>query len=446
MNVNMNTNTENRPCVENGSGGSTPPSVDQSLVTSAATKERISGAALLDELAGVLERYVVLPTHAAESLALWIVHTYAFQLRDVSTYIGIESPEKRCGKTTLLSVLSKLVSRPVPAANISSPAFFRVIEETQPTLLIDEADTFLQGNDELRGIFNAGYTKETAYVMRVANQTSTVASDQTPRSTLARYSCWCPKVLAAIGRLPDTLADRCIVVRMQRKTMWEECQRLRNLDTAGLRERCAQFVQENSERIVAACPQIPDSLNDRAADIWEPLLALADIAGGNWPEAERKAAVSLTASAQEHNSIGSLLFDLFCIFTLNEGQNKSDRLFTRTILERLNWKTDRPWGEMRKGKEVNDLWLARQLRPYGIRPRSIWIGGIQGKGYVWEDFEEVFRRYVPRSEVEAFTKESLTPSASKERTQEAAAPKAQRKPKLSVLKDDEEDEEDEEWE
>jgi len=208
------------------------------------------GAALLDELRALLERYVVLPPHAAETLALWILHTHAFQLRDVSTYIGIESPEKRCGKTTLLAVLSKLVNRPVPAANISSPAFFRVIEETQPTLLIDEAGTFLQNNDELRGILNAGYTRDTAYVMRVANQScppafpSPAAGEQpTPRSTLARYSCWCPKVLAAIGRLPDTLADRCIVVRMQRKTSWEECQRLRNLDTAGLRQKCAQFVR-----------------------------------------------------------------------------------------------------------------------------------------------------------------------------------------------------------
>jgi hypothetical protein len=394
---------------------------------------------------------VVLPAHAAETLALWILHTHAFQLRDVSTYIGIESPEKRCGKTTLLSVLSKLVNRPVPAANISSPAFFRVIEETQPTLLIDEADTFLQNNDELRGILNAGYTRDTAYVMRVANQSTPLASSSpeageqsTPRSTLARYSCWCPKVLAAIGRLTDTLADRCIVIRMQRKTSWEECQRLRSLDAAGLREKCAHFVRENAQGIVAAQPQIPDSLNDRAADIWEPLLALADLAGGDWPQAARKAAVSLTATSQEHNPIGSLLFDLFCIFVSNEVPDKGDRLFTRTILEKLNWKTDRPWGEMRKGKQVNDLWLARQLRPYGIRPRGIWISGIQGKGYVWEDFEEAFRRYVPRSEVEAFKAESLTPRASKERGPVAAAPVEQRKPKLVIPRYDEDEDDEEE--
>src|SRR4029077_15747650 len=93
-----------------------------------------------------------------------------FQLRDITTYIGIESPEKRCGKTTLLSVLAELVNRPIVAANISSSAFFRVIEEMRPTLLIDECDTFIQGNDELRGILNAGYKYKTAFVVRVANE------------------------------------------------------------------------------------------------------------------------------------------------------------------------------------------------------------------------------------------------------------------------------------
>ena len=110
----------------------------------------------------------MLPKWGPEVLALWVVHTYAYDLRGVSTYVGVESPVKRCGKTTLLSVLSELVSRPVVAANISSSAFFRVIEEARPTLLIDEADTWLQGNEMLRGILNSGYTRKTAFVVRVA--------------------------------------------------------------------------------------------------------------------------------------------------------------------------------------------------------------------------------------------------------------------------------------
>jgi Protein of unknown function (DUF3631) len=320
----------------------------------------IQGQYLLNNLEFLLQTYVVLPTYAAETLALWVLHTYAFELRDVSTYLGIESPEKRCGKTTLLGVLNRLANRPVPAANISSSAFFRVIEEMRPTLLIDEADTILRTNDELRGILNAGYTRDTAFVVRVTqtenpNQepcrrrrqetlsenscsnrgdeanypTHPTPLHSTPdtrpsyspvrvgpsldtrHSSLRHFSCWCPKVMAAIGRLPETLADRCIVIRMQRKTINEECERLRNLDTSALRQRCIRFVEENANAIANARPAIPESLNDRAADIWEPLLALADLAGGDWPEKARRAAEGLTAGAQGRSPIGALLFDIY---------------------------------------------------------------------------------------------------------------------------------------
>src|SRR5437660_2603500 len=125
---------------------------------------------------------------------------------------------------------------------------------------------------------------------------------------LGVFSCWCPKVMAAIGRLPETLADRCIVIRMQRKTINEDCERLRDLDTTALRERCIRFVLENQNAIATARPEIPENLNDRAADIWEPLFALADIAGGDWPAKARRAAEGLTASAHGRSPLGALLF------------------------------------------------------------------------------------------------------------------------------------------
>jgi putative DNA primase/helicase len=374
--------------------------------------EAVDGAALLEDMRGVLRRFVVLPTCAAETLALWVLHTYGFQLRNVTTYVGIASPEKRCGKTTLLTVLSEMVNRPVVAANISSPAFFRVIEETQPTLLIDEADTFLQGNDELRGILNSGYSRKTAYVVRVGNWSAFEAgtgamgregeAGRRGKTQLARYSCWCPKVMAAIGRLPETLADRCIVITMQRKAANEECERLRNLDASELRRKCARFVMDHAGAIASARPEIPSSLNDRAADIWEPLLVLADLAGGEWPKLAREAAVSLTQTGQENNPIGSLLLDILLIFA-NTGQ---ERIFSRTLVEALNGFEDRPWAEIRNGKEISELWLAQQLRPYGIRPRTIWIGERAAKGYLEEDFAEVFPRYIPISEVRALVRES----------------------------------------
>jgi hypothetical protein len=211
--------------------------------------EPVDGQALLDELAGIFKRFVVLPPFAEEALALWSLHTYAFELRDVTAYLGLESPEKRCGKTTLLGVLSRLVNRPIVAANISPPAFFRVIEELRPTLLVDEADTFVKGNNKLRGILNSGYSRTTAYVVRVGSQ-----KPSEPKGALRTFSCWCPKVMAAIGRLPETLADRCIVISMQRKKTAEECERLRNLDSSVLRRRCARFVADHREAIAEARP------------------------------------------------------------------------------------------------------------------------------------------------------------------------------------------------
>ena len=382
--------------------------------------EPVDGAGLLEELRQILRRYVVLPPTAPETLALWVVHTYAFELRNVSTYIGLGSPQKRCGKTTLLSVLSELVSRPVVASNISPPALFRAIEEARPTLLIDEADTFLQANDEMRGILNSGYTRKTAYVVRVANETRPAVLDHkaergvrnkegpcgTPSegtnghgrdSRLARFSCWCPKVIAAIGRLPETLLDRCIPITMQRKMADEACQRLRNLDGHPLRRRCARFVADHAEAIATARPEIPAQLNDRAGDIWEPLLALADLAGGEWPKLARDAALQMSAGLPDSTIIGSLLLDILVEFV----ERNVERIFSRDMMESLNRLRERPWAELRKGKETDGLWLAQQLRPYGVRPKTMWIGETAAKGYEKSDFEEVWHRYVSRSDFDA---------------------------------------------
>jgi putative DNA primase/helicase len=364
-------------------------------------EQPVDGTLLLNELAGILRRFVVLPKWAPEALALWVVHTYAYDLREVSTYVGVESPEKRCGKTTLLSVLSEMVNRPVVAANISSPAFFRVIEEARPTLVIDEADTWLQGNDELKGILNSGYTRKTAFVVRVAQWGRSgepgVEMRDRGRMGLVRYSCWCPKVMAAIGRLPDTLADRCILIRMQRKGGREACERLRSLAVLALRRQCARFVRDNARGIAEARPELPAGLNDRAGDIWEPLLALADLAGGDWPGWARAAALELTALSQETNPIGSLLLDMFIVFQLA----KAEKVSSRYLVGELNIFEDRPWGELRRGRVITEHWLARQLRPYGVRPKTIWMGEGTAKGYVLEEMLDAFRRYVPRSEVDA---------------------------------------------
>jgi putative DNA primase/helicase len=376
---------------------------------------KVNGARLLRELRDVMSRYVVLPPMAAEALALWVVHTYAFTLRNVTTYIGIGSPEKRCGKTTLLRLLEKLASRSLMAANISPSALFRVIEETQPTLLIDEADTFLRGRDEMQGILNAGYDRDGAYVMRVAGKTEPFTTDDSrfadeynvqgrrgAKTRLVRYSVWCPKVMAGIGQLPETLADRCIVITMQRKTSVDQCERLRTLKPAEFRARCAQFVREHAEQIRNAEPEIPEELNDRAADIWEPLLVIADLAGGEWPELARKAALKLSAEEDEVTLLGYFLKDLRNLFVIQE----RERMFSREIVEWLDRMHSRPWEDLRRGREINEWWLGAQLRQAGVHSRTMRIGEKLGKGYEFADVDAAFRRYVPNAEMHAARSEA----------------------------------------
>jgi putative DNA primase/helicase len=381
--------------------------------------EAVDGARLLDELMEAMTRVVVLPQWAPETLALFVAHTFAFRYRDVTTYIGLESPEHRCGKSTLISVLSELTNRAVVASNVTAPSFFRVIARVQPTLLIDEADTFLAGNDELRGIINASYQRKTSFVLRAVNAPAPArvggvvaegsgaagpgneppAAGDTGGYTpdIVRFSCWCPKVIARIGSLPTTLADRCIVFRMHRKMPDEACERLRRFDPGDLKSKCLRFVLDHAEAIASAEPALPSELNDRAADIWEPLLVLADLAGGPWPARAREAAVGMATAAPESNPIALLLFDLILQFA----EAGAERMFSSELVKQLAWCPGRPWGTLLRGKPIDERWLARQLTPYGIRSRNLRIEGQQAKGYEKEDILKICLRYVSKPELRA---------------------------------------------
>ena len=232
--------------------------------------------------------------------------------------------------------------------------------------------------------------------------------------------------MAAIGRLPETLADRCIVIRMQRKTIREQCGRLRTLETNNLRQRCARFVSENQKAIAITQPEFPGSLHDRAVDIWEPLFTLADLAGGEWPAKARTAAEGLTSGAHDRNPLGALLFDILCAFSVRN----CARIFSHDLVRWLSNSTDRPWLDLPglrladggTRKEVTELWLAQRLRPYGIRPRTIRIGDATAKGYVQQEMLETFRRYIPKSELDALKAELARQEAEETNLPETAQP------------------------
>src|SRR5215831_7814784 len=207
---------------------------------------------------------------------------------EVSPFMVLVSPTKRCGKTSVLIVLYYITPRSELAINISPSALFRYVEDVRPTLLIDEADSFLKDNEELRGILNSGHTKAAANIIRNVE----VKGQHKPR----RFSTWAPKAIATIRELADTLEDRSIIITLQRKPKTAAVERLRKRDSeefATLRRKAARWAADNLDKLTDPEPAIPDALNDRAADNWRPLLAIADLAGGDWPRRARQACLTL---------------------------------------------------------------------------------------------------------------------------------------------------------
>src|SRR5262249_51436770 len=250
--------------------------------------------ALLDSLRQAFRRYIVLPKGAETALPLWVLHTWTMDAGDISPFMVLVSPTKQCGKTNTLIILLYLTPRSELASNITGSALFRYVEQVRPTLLIDEADSFVKDNEELRGILNSGHTKTAAYVIRNVE----VSGEHKPR----RFSTWAPKAIATIRGLADTLEDRAVMVRLQRKPPGAKVERLRKRDNewfAAVRSKAARWAEDNFDQLVDADPQMPEALNDRAADNWRPLLAIADLAGGEWPQLARQAALTLSGEAQD---------------------------------------------------------------------------------------------------------------------------------------------------
>jgi hypothetical protein len=349
--------------------------------------EAVDGAELLDEIRALTRRYVVVSDSALTVCALFSLHTYAFDLSDISPILFITGPTKRCGKSRLLSVLSRLVNRPLTASSASAAGIYRTIELHRPTLLIDEVDSFLKGDEQLRGLVNSGHTRDAAFHLGCV----AVGRDFEPR----RWSTWTPKILSGIGRLADTIEDRAIVTRMRRRRKNEAVERLRHgTRFEELRCKCIKFVADNAEAIQAANPTIPDALNDRAADNWTPLLVLADLAGGQWPKIARQAALELSGS-EETETLGTnaqLLADICHVFDTMG----MDRLASKTLCERLAEIEGRPWAEFGKNqKPISPNQLANLLREFGIASRGVRIGDATPKGYLRDDFADAFSCYLP---------------------------------------------------
>jgi putative DNA primase/helicase len=345
----------------------------------------VDGAELLDNISTAIRRYVVMPGGAAEIVAMWAVHTHALDSFTASPRLAITAPEKGCGKTLLLDTVACICARPLSTANASASSIFRVIELVRPTLLIDEADTFLKENDELRGVLNSGHRRGGS-VLR------TVGDDHEPR----QFSTWAPVAIAMIGRLPDTLEDRSVTVRLCRRKPDETIAVFRDDradDFRRLARMAARWAADNGERLRLHDPET-GSLFNRLADNWRPLLAIADLAGGEWPERARQIAESAGAAGglSEQSIRVALLSDIRDAF---DARN-DDRFPSAELASALAAIEGRQWGEWGKsGKPITANALARLLVAHSIAPANLKLdGGKVLKGYRLEQFEDAFERYL----------------------------------------------------
>jgi len=346
----------------------------------------VDGAELLTTIKENLTKHVILPGGVVEPIAAWIVLTYCHEAFRILPLLGIVSPVKRCGKTTLLEILQAMANKALTTSNISPAAVFRTIEKYSPTLLVDEADTFLKDNDELRGVLNSGHTRASAFVIRVEGD------EHQP----VKFSTWGPKAISMIsttGMLPDTLQDRAVVICLRRKTPGEVVLRI-GVDFAGeclsIRRACRRWADDNLQRLKAAKPDIPVTNNDRVVDNWMPLLAIADVVGGGWPELMRRAMLGMIDGADD--SIGpKLLRDIRNIFQ----DKQSDRMFSDDLCEALKEREESPWLDWRRGKGLTPNGLARLLQPFDIRSKTMRIYEDRRKGYELSSFNDAFKRYIP---------------------------------------------------
>jgi Protein of unknown function (DUF3631) len=354
--------------------------------------EAIPLAQILDGIHDFLDRFVIYPSKEAhDAHVLWIAHTHCMDAWESTPRIAFLSPEPASGKTRALEISQLLVPNPVEAVNVSPAYLFRKVgSEEPPTILFDEIDAVFgpraKENEEIRALLNAGHRRG-AVAGRCVMHGKRAKTEEIPAYSAV--------ALAGLGWLPDTILSRSIIIRMRRRASHENItpfrRRVYEKEGNKHRDRLAAWAAVSVKEMTEARPTMPEGIEDRNADVWEALLAIAEAAGSHWPKRASVAAVTLvTAAADKEPSLGiRLLSDLRCIF------NEYDQITTVDILNRLHALPESPWTDL-KGKPLNDRGMAFRLREYGVKSRTLNLGGDnRAKGYACEDLHDAWLRYLP---------------------------------------------------
>ncbi len=352
------------------------------------------GPALIRNVQTFIERFLRLPEHAALPISLWAIATHCFQKFDTFVYLLLTSPAPRCGKTRGLEVLELIVREPLRTSNISEAALFRVVEDKQPTLMIDEAES-LGGKSEraeaLRGLLNAGHRRG-AVALRCAPD----------RVTVLPFATFCPKMVAGLGEFPATLRDRSLHIEMQRRSPSEKVARFNfsrvKPDGDMLTARISRWVTQNSGRIaeVYASAELP-FVEDREEENWGPLFAVLAVSDPSRMAELRGHALALGAAKAEAEPEQSLsvrlLSDIRDVLRPDE-----EAIPTAELLARLRQAEGTPW-YVESERARPEQWLsarriARLLRPFGVRPGTVRLESKTAKGYYVKDLEPANARYL----------------------------------------------------
>ena len=364
------------------------------------------GDTLLHELRDFIKRFCVFPNeHCLMAVTLWAAHAHMVENFHTTPRLALLSPDPESGKTRVLEILDLLVPESMLSISASPAAIFRSLDQQQITLLFDEVDAIWNkrgkddNHEDLRSLLNAGY-KRGATIPRCVG----------PKHEVARFKVFCAVALAGLGELPDTIMSRSVIIKMKRRAPNEKIEPFRTRrhasDGNALRDRLTDWAQSpGKEKSVGEeagelWPKIPDGIVDRNEEIWEPLLAVAEAAGGEWPEKARKACIALCKAAEDRRvSLGiRLLSDLRKLF------GTTNAMFSATLKDLLisdnsNLDDDAPWADL-KGKPINPRKMARLLKPYGIKSRKVKIDGVSLQGYRREDLWDAWQRWLPPVESE----------------------------------------------